>query len=614
MPRPYLYIWLGVLFVWAMMLVYLGWQLFRHPTSDDGVLSAGFAAAQVDLPTPTPPPTNTAIPLSTPAQPVALLTATELPPLPTEPVSLATGVTPPPPPPGGTLLSLSPAPGAVGWTSSIDGHSHMGDNKIHVGFFKGHVYHGAIQVDLSAVPPGSRILYAALELTGLSDRNLGQGGVWQVRLLTPEIDGLWANLNYDRLRMGDVASTLQPALPAEHLRTTHDGVFVFDEEQRHILEQRLAEGRISFRIDGPSSGLDNLFTWAAQPELPPTTEPPGDDTRSPVEALPIKLTIVTEALNYVVVTSTPTPENVLTVAAYLDAETTITPLPSWVTPIIVTTTPAPANEATVAYHAQVATAEAQVFGTATPLPINIWTATPTPLLQSLAELPQVTPTATRRPIPQALIGKIAFLSDRAGSGDDQSGNAVFVMEPDGSTLSLLVDRAIYEAALARDQFSADQYVRAFTDKVQQENGQTLGIFVYDYYINQAEQISRFDVGMATQPVWSPTQDRFAFVSDNSSAEEIWSMNRDGGYLVQLTRNGGEEVNRHPSYSPDGSHLVFWSNQSGRAQIWIMDTEGRDQRVLHESTFNDWNPVWIKYTDPVLRPLPGERRTGPPELQ
>ncbi|MCB0211924.1 MAG: PD40 domain-containing protein [Anaerolineae bacterium] len=609
MPWPFLFVWLAILVAWAVMLIYLGRQLLERQTSDDKVLSAGFTATQVELPTATPLPTDPPTPSPSPTEPPPTEVAT----LPAEPVSFATGSAPPTPPPGGTLLALSPAPGAVGWTSTVDGQSHMGDDKIHVGFFKGHVYHGALQFDLSTVPPGSDILYASLELTGLSDRNLGQGGVWQVRLLAPEIDALWANLTYDRLRSADVAATLQPAFPAEQLRSAQTGVFVFDEAQRDILEQRLDTGQISFRIDGPSSGLDNLFTWAAQPDLPPTTEPSSGDALPPTADQPIKLTIITEALNYIVVTSTPTPENVLTVAAYLDAPPTITPLPNWVTPIIVTSTPAPANEATAAYQAQVATAEAHVFGTATPLPINVWTATPTPLLQPLAELPQVTPTATRLPVPQALIGKIAFVSDRAGSSDGQAGNYVFVMDADGSNLSLLADRTIYEAALARDQFSADQYVRAFADKVQQESGQTLGIFVYDYYINRAEQLTRFDVGMATQPAWSPTQDRFAFVSNNSSAEEIWAMNRDGGYLVQLTRNGDDALNRHPSYSPDGSQLVFWSNRSGRAQIWMMDTEGRDQRILSESSFNDWDPVWVKYTDPVMRPLPGEQ-TGPPELQ
>lgn len=598
------------------MLLYLVWQLLAsRPSPNDLVLSAGFAAAQVNLPTATPLPTNTPIPQPTLAEPILLPPPPEPATLPAEPVLITSETTPPTPPPGGTLLTLSPSSDAVGWTSSIDGQSHLGDDKMHVGFFRGHVYHGALQIDLSAVPPGSDILYASLELTGLSDRNLGLGGVWQVRLLTPEIDTLWANLTYDRLRQAAIASTLQPALPSDSLRQDQTNIFVFDEAQRSILEQRLSRGQISFRIDGPSSGVDNLFSWATQPDPPLSSDSASSEEPLRSEEQLIRLTIVTEALNYVVVTSTPTPENVLTVAAQLNLTATTVPPSSWVTPIVVTSTPLPANEATATYHAQVATAEAQVFGTATPIPINVWTATPTPILQPLAEglLPNVTPTPTSQPIPQELIGKIAFVSDRAGSNNNQSGRHVFVMEADGSDIFLLSDRTIYEAARARDQFSADQNIRAFTDKVQQETSQTTGIFIYDYYINQAEQLTRFSTGRAAQPAWSPVQDRFVFVSDNSGADEIWAMNRNGSYLLQLTREGANAIERHPSYSPDGRQIVFWSNRTGRAQIWIMDAEGRDQRILHESSFNDWDPVWIKYTDPVARPLPSER-VGPPELQ
>lgn len=616
MPRFFLLIWLGILTAWAIMLSYLLWRLFAARPANEVVQSAGFAVVQVDPLTSTPWPTITPPP-SPAATPTSLSVALEPVSLPPSAVSPPnTGDPPPTPPPGGALISLSPAPAGVGWTSSIDGHSHLGDNKIHAGYFKGHVYHGAIQFDLSAIPAGSTIRYAALELTGLSDRNLGIGGVWQLRLLAPDIDALWPSLTYDKLRTAAVASTLQPVLPSEYLRQGEINRFIFDDDQRQLLAQSLESGLISFRLDGPSSGLDNLFTWDAQLDsLTPEDLSAGDEPPA-AQIEQIKLILVIDALNYVVVTSTPTPENVLTLAAQLNLDGTPTTLPpNWVTPIIVTSTPTPATSVTADHYAQLATAAAQVYGTATPMPINVWTATPTPLLELLPSgLPaDLTPTPTRPPIPAELIGKIAFVSDRTGSANNASSRYVFAMDADGSNIFLLSDPTVYEAAIARDRFTADQTILAFSDKVQQETSQGAGIFIYDYLSQAAEQITRFEVGSATNPVWSPVQDRFAFVADNSGAEEIWAMNRDGSGLLQLTRDAANAVDRHPSYSPDSSQIVFWSNRTGRAQIWVMDAEGRDARILHESRYNDWNPVWIKYTDYVIRPLPGER-TGPPELE
>jgi hypothetical protein len=258
----------------------------------------------------------------------------------------------------------------VGWTSSLDGQNHFNDGKIHAGFFKGHVFHGVIQFDLSEIPPDSNITYAALQLTGLNDKNLDLGGAWQIRLLDPIIDHSWPTLTYDKLRQAPVQSTLQPILPRSDLASDKINVFVFNQEQLVALEQRLNSGLISFRIDGPSSGPDNLFTWDSHLDTEMELVEESSST-GPV------LKIVVDKLNYVIVTSTATPENILTVAAQLNSEVTPTPLPAhWVTPVVVTSTPTPANLATATFQTQLITAEAAVYGTATPTPPNVWTATP----------------------------------------------------------------------------------------------------------------------------------------------------------------------------------------------------------------------------------------------
>ncbi|MCB0224588.1 MAG: hypothetical protein KDI02_12935, partial [Anaerolineae bacterium] len=123
MPRFFLLIWLGILTAWAIMLSYLLWRLFAARPANEVVQSAGFAVVQVDPLTSTPWPTVTPPP-SPAATPTSLSVALEPVSLPPSAVSPPnTGDPPPTPPPGGALISLSPAPAGVGWTSSIDGHS-----------------------------------------------------------------------------------------------------------------------------------------------------------------------------------------------------------------------------------------------------------------------------------------------------------------------------------------------------------------------------------------------------------------------------------------------------------------------------------------------------------
>jgi hypothetical protein len=313
---------------------------------------------------------------------------------------------------------------------------------------------------------------------------------------------------------------------------------------------------------------------------------------------------------------------------------TFTPVPgNWVTPIIVTPTPTPINRATALYQDTIATAGAVAYGTATPTPINVWTATPTPvfvLLQGEIPTPASTPTPTAapQPIPPELVGKIAFLSDRAyhTDADTQRRNGqlalplgdplVYVVNPDGSGLALLSDRWPYDLAVKRDTYSADQRFRVFVKDALVDTGTKVGgttlpiqlrvpsLFFFDFYYNVEEQITYFgaDDGhspIAYEPAWSPTTEQIAFVSNNSGNDEVWIINRDGSGARQLTVDRNGLWDKHPSWSPDGSKIVFWSNRTGNRQIWVMNADGSDLHSLSRTSFNDWDPVWIKYTEPPL---------------
>jgi hypothetical protein len=222
----------------------------------------------------------------------------------------------------------------------------------------------------------------------------GRRGTWQLQLLAPEIDAYWRTINYQQVEDAVTWTEFAPPLTQEQLREGLTNQFDFNQEQLALLERRILEGtgKISFRLNGPRTGYNNLFAWdsgygpasaGAAPELFLNLGPSPQETPPP---------------HYVVITSTPTPENVLTAAAEavrLTAEATrigtATPLPpNWVTPFVVTATPTPENEATAQAMSQEATAIALVTG----LPPNVATATPTPTITPAPTYVVITSTPT----------------------------------------------------------------------------------------------------------------------------------------------------------------------------------------------------------------------------
>ncbi|MGQ9502595.1 MAG: hypothetical protein ACUVSB_11110 [Anaerolineae bacterium] len=302
----------------------------------------------------------------------------------------------PTPLPGGSNFVLLPSANSAGWVVSKEERgNHFGDSNIYSGVYNGAIYHGALQFDLSVLPRGAPILAATLQLTGLSDDRLGEGGTWEVRILTDTVDYEWLSMTYQSLHNATIVQSLLPVLGRDDLGVRRINEFTFSGEQLKLLEQRvLKEGRLSLRIDGPLSGANNLFSWDSgygpeskgnKPALflsvgaPPETPPPRE---------------------YIVVTNTPTPENALTAAAIVARMTanatstgTATPTPrnlvtatpaNW---IVVTSTPTPANTATAEYISALATAYALTTGTPTSTPYNMVTATPTPTWVIITSVP-----------------------------------------------------------------------------------------------------------------------------------------------------------------------------------------------------------------------------------
>lgn len=355
-------------------------------------------------------------------------------------------------------------------------------------------------------------------------------------------------------------------------------------------------------------------------------------------ATPAATAIPTATWTPFVVTASPTPRNVFIAAALVLEQTaqaeavgTATSTPINVvtathTPTlqVVTNTPTPANEATATLLARHATAVALTTGTvdparlatATDTPGATATRTPAPKATARAKatatpkpakptathtpvfllLSEMTPTATPEPrptlvFPEPLMDRILFLSDM------RDGKVrVYSMKADGTELAQLTNGWPYTRAEERDAYTADRSLRAFALREEQFGTRGKIQLFYNFYeYETVPQLTFFGAGTAWAPAWSPTEQKVAFVSNESRNDEIWVVERDQWPAIQLTFNDWA-WDHHPSWSPDGTEIVFGSNRSGSRQIWIMNADGSNQRPLTPSEYEAWDPVWVKYPD------------------
>ena len=562
-------------------------------------------------------PTETRLPSATPSQPAAV---------PATDAGFVEATPTQTPFPGGAVYRLAPEARAAGWVASDEtSGNHLGDSYLYSGVFDGVIYHGVIQFDLSAVPAGAQIHAGVLELSGLDRLRVVDGGVWEVRILSSS-DVEWGAITYQMIHSAPVEWALAPALTSPELQVGRVNGLALPAEVLQGIEGRLLEGKtaLSIRLDGPLAGSNNVFAWDAG--YGPATR--GDAPRIVLNVGPAPETPVpTSTPRYVVVTSTPTPGNVLTAAAMVQTATaaalrtgqpqagsvvywTATPI------IVVTSAPTPANQATADYQRAVATAVAMTTGTYTPTPVNMVTATPTAgtqlpatathLATSAPSVPPVTPiwtttppstprpstgtptpaplsSATPTPVsPSGLEGSILFLTDR----DTQS---PWVTNPDGTGLSRMPDRSAYEAAGAAEPLSPDGTKRTFVGQIDGMQA----VFVAPLSGGQATPLVAFQDASLQSPVWAPVGDWIAFVAVSQNTSQIWLIRSTGTGLRELTYQAWGAAS-HPTFSPDGQSLAYANlSAPGRRQLWVIRLDGSSRFNLSDDAHDDWDPLWVK---------------------
>lgn len=539
--------------------------------------------SSVSLPTrtPSPSPTATASPTSSPTLGAMVL---------------------PTPPANGVSLTLTPDLNQTGWLSSDAKSVFTPDNNLNVGVRQGQSYASIVQFDLTRFAPGTKLLFAALELSGRNANHLGAAGQWNIDVLDAQTSE-WKNVNYETLRRVPTLFTIGNPLPSSELAAGARKRFIFSAAQLDLLQKQIDRGYLSIRLSGPSDDGDNLFVWDASPGV-----------REPT------LYVVAVPASFTVITTTPTPPDVFAAATQIVAQTltarqigTPTPLPrtlATATPlpyVVYTQVPTAVNRAEASATAAYVTAVAFTTGTFTPVPLNWYTATPPPLaipVASLTPVPTPTPTIApvwlpdlaKRPLPAALYNKIVFLS---GARDNPT---AWIIDPDGKNLAQLSERIYYDIAAAREVVSPDENWLLY-NAPDNSARQILQIWRANLKNPTAppEQITFHTRGISFAPAWSPDGTKILYTSTKDGREqEIFLFDFNNPHRWDRLSFSQEQYlwNQYPSWSPDSQQIAFSSDRGHIAaytEIWVMNADGSGAKKLGDGSRDAWAPVWIKWT-------------------
>ena len=96
-------------------------------------------------------------------------------------------------------------------------------------------------------------------------------------------------------------------------------------------------------------------------------------------------------------------------------------------------------------------------------------------------------------------------------------------------------------------------------------------------------------GQVGRPAWSPDGLRIAFCSTDQGNTEINSMNADGSHRTRLTDDEG--LDWFPRWSPDGSRIAFMSNRDGDFDVYVMEADETNVIQLTDNPGWDGWPTW-----------------------
>jgi lysophospholipase L1-like esterase len=70
--------------------------------------------------------------------------------------------------------------------------------------------------------------------------------------------------------------------------------------------------------------------------------------------------------------------------------------------------------------------------------------------------------------------------------------------------------------------------------------------------------------------------RIAFASTRTGDSDIWTVNPDGQFPLDLTNDPSADID--PAFSPDGTKIAFASNRDGDNEIYVMNADGTGRKT------------------------------------
>lgn len=170
--------------------------------------------------------------------------------------------------------------------------------------------------------------------------------------------------------------------------------------------------------------------------------------------------------------------------------------------------------------------------------------------------------------------QIAFMSNRDGNSE------IYVMNRDGSGVRRLTDNPAIDSTPTwsptgtQIAFTSD---RTGTPQVYVVGADGTGLrrLTYESYADRA--------------TWSPAPyNEIAFSARTGPGFDIKVLSLADGVTRQITF--GEGTNESPAWSPNGRHLAFMSTRAGRSHIFTVDRDGRNIRQITREG-NNFTPNW-----------------------
>lgn len=179
-------------------------------------------------------------------------------------------------------------------------------------------------------------------------------------------------------------------------------------------------------------------------------------------------------------------------------------------------------------------------------------------------LPMFSPDGTR----------LAFMSMRDGNSE------IYVMNRDGSDIRRLTNNPAIDGSPT---WSPTGTQIAFTS----ERTGTPQIYVMNVDGSGVRRIS--SESYADRATWSPAPyNEIAFSARTGPGFDIKILNIASGETRQITF--GEGTNESPVWAPNGRHLAFMSTRQGRSQVFTVDRDGKNLRQITRDG-NNTTPHW-----------------------